>query len=164
MYHTLKEFLDDWKYESDSTIKILSNLTDETLNHKLSAKGRTLGRLAWHITAQIGEALNGIGVKFEAVNDDENYPSHVKTIVEMLGHHEIDILKMDIEGAEYEVIDDLLDEPIDRIQQILIEFHHWIYPSISLKATSNAISKLENEGYKLYNISKKGVEFSFIHP
>ena len=82
----------------------------------------------------------------------------------MLGHHEIDILKMDIEGAEYEVIDDLLDEPIDRIQQILIEFHHWIYPSISLKATSNAISKLENEGYKLYNISKKGVEFSFIHP
>ena len=82
MYHTLKEFSDDWKYESDSTIKILSNLTDETLNHKLSAKGRTLGRLAWHITAQIGEALNSMGVNFETVNDDENYPAHVKVIVE----------------------------------------------------------------------------------
>ncbi len=82
MYHTVKEFLDDWKYESDSTIKIFSNLTDETLNHKLSAKGRTLGRLAWHITAQIGEALNSMNINFETINDDENYPVEAKTIVD----------------------------------------------------------------------------------
>ena len=81
MYHTVKEFLDDWKYESDSTIKIFSHLTDETLNHKLSAKGRTLGRLAWHIIAQVVEALNSMGLNIEAVNDDANYPAQAKTIV-----------------------------------------------------------------------------------
>ncbi len=82
MYHTVKEFLSDWKYESESTIKIFSNLTDETLNHKISAKGRTLGRLAWHITAQIGEAIKSIGDNFEAVNYDENYPVQAKIIVD----------------------------------------------------------------------------------
>jgi uncharacterized damage-inducible protein DinB len=82
MYHTIKEFLDDWKYESESTMKIFSNLTDETLNHKLSAKGRTLGRLAWHITAQIGEALNSMEVNLETVNDDGNYPAQAKSIAD----------------------------------------------------------------------------------
>ena len=82
MYHTIKEFLDDWKYESESTIKVFSNLTDETLSHKIYAKGRTLGRLAWHITAQISEALNSMGAITEAINDDQNYPHQVKSIVE----------------------------------------------------------------------------------
>ena len=35
----------------------------------------------------------------------------------------IDILKMDIEGAEYDVIDDIINSPVP-IAQVLIEFHH----------------------------------------
>jgi uncharacterized damage-inducible protein DinB len=82
MYHTIKEFLDDWKFESESTIKIFSSLTDETLNHRITPKGRSLGRLAWHITAQIGEMLINTGIKFENLPDDENYPPHVIMIIE----------------------------------------------------------------------------------
>ncbi len=82
MYHTIKEFIDDWKNESESTIKVFSNLTNETLNHRITPKGRSLGRLAWHITATIGEMLNRTGLKFQELNDDNNFSPHAEDIIE----------------------------------------------------------------------------------
>ena len=82
MYHTIKEFMDDWKNESESTVKVFSNLTNETLNHRITPKGRSLGRLAWHITASIGEMLNRTGLKFQELNDDNNFPPHSEDIIE----------------------------------------------------------------------------------
>lgn len=86
----------------------------------------------------------------------------LKTIADMLGHEEITILKLDIEGAEYEVIDDLVKTPEIKIQQILVEFHHFL-PNVSDETTQEAIDKLSTAGYKVFNISKRGYEFSFIH-
>ncbi len=82
MYRTIKEFLDDWKFESEATIKIFSKLTDETLNHKISERGRTLGRLAWHITATIGEMVGRTGLEFDELNDDNNYPHQAAIIIQ----------------------------------------------------------------------------------
>ena len=86
----------------------------------------------------------------------------LKSITEMLEHQEIDIIKMDIEGAEYEVIDNLIEDPIINVRQILIEFHHWLYPGVSINMTRNAIHKLLIAGFKLFNISERGIELSFI--
>ena len=83
------------------------------------------------------------------------------TIAETLGHREIDILKMDIEGAEYEVVDDLVKTPEVEIRQILVEFHHF-FPSITVEATNIAIRQLETAGYRVFNVSKRGYEYSFI--
>ena len=82
MYHTINEFLSDWKSESEATIKIFSSLTDESLGHKNSQIGRTIGRLAWHITATIGEMLVSAGISLETLNDDNNYPKSAKEILE----------------------------------------------------------------------------------
>lgn len=84
----------------------------------------------------------------------------LKTIAQLLGHTEIAILKMDIEGAEYEVISDILNTPKVNIQQILVEFHDF-FPSISERKTKSAIRKLETAGYRLFNISNRGYEYSF---
>jgi len=48
---------------------------------------------------------------------------HIATIMKELGHGSIDLLKMDIEGAEYGVIEDLSSSQIP-IGQICVEFHH----------------------------------------
>jgi hypothetical protein len=76
-------------------------------------------------------------------------------------HKYIDILKMDIEGAEYDVIDDLLRSEIE-IHQLLIEFHHR-FPSLGIKKTRQAVEKLRNAGFALFNVSQIGEEFSFIN-
>ncbi len=82
------------------------------------------------------------------------------TIMKKLGHKYIDLLKMDIEGAEYEVIDDIINNNIP-IKQLLIEFHH-VFPNVGLSKTKDSISKLNLAGYKIFAISDSGQEYSFI--
>ena len=83
----------------------------------------------------------------------------LKSICKELNHRVVDLLKMDIEGAEYEVIDTLQQQDI-AINQILIEFHH-MYKGISLKDTLQAIDKLRELNFELFNISQRTYEFSF---
>jgi FkbM family methyltransferase len=86
--------------------------------------------------------------------------ARLKTIMQDLGHLKIDILKMDIEGSEYEAIDDILKSEI-KINQILVEFHHR-FPKISTRATKKAMEQLSNAGYKIFAVSSSREEYSFI--
>lgn len=63
------------------------------------------------------------------------------------GHAHIDLLKMDIEGSEFDVIDDILDTKLD-IHQITLEFHPQMI-SNGNKKVNNAIRKMERAGYKV---------------
>lgn len=84
----------------------------------------------------------------------------LETIMSELGHEHIDVLKMDIEGAEYSVIEDIQKSGIRPIQ-ILIEFHHR-FSGIGLDKTKIAIKSLKQMGYKLFSVSDNGEEYSFI--
>jgi len=85
----------------------------------------------------------------------------LSTISEKLGHRQIDLMKMDIEGAEYEVLDGLLASPI-KPTQLLVEFHHR-FPGIGLEKTAAVIGRLRYAGYKVFAISEIGREVSFLH-
>ncbi len=81
------------------------------------------------------------------------------TLAARLGHSTIDVLKIDIEGGEYEVLADLLAVgPYPR--QLLVEFHHG-EPGIPFARTQAAIGQLRRGGYQITDISRRGLEFSF---
>lgn len=82
------------------------------------------------------------------------------SIMAELGHKKIDILKLDVEGAEYDVIDDLYASKIYP-GQILVEFHHR-FPGVGAAKTKNAINRIKLMGYKLFCISKSNEEYSFM--
>jgi len=82
------------------------------------------------------------------------------TIMQTLGHSRIDLLKMDIEGAEYEVVGDLLDSGI-AVEQLLIEFHHR-WPEVGIARTKNAIDRLNHAGYRIFSVSASGEEYGFL--
>jgi FkbM family methyltransferase len=81
------------------------------------------------------------------------------TIVARLGHDRIDVLKMDIEGFEYDVLDDLLAGPF-RPGLLLVEFHHGMYGIADAK-TRDAVNKLRAAGYRLFYVSPAGREYGF---
>ena len=93
-------------------------------------------------------------------DDGVRAPVHrLSAIMSILGHQKIDLLKMDIEGAEYDVIDDLIDSRL-QVQQILVEFHHG-WPEIGIEKTKNAINRLNQSGYMISHVSETGEEYSF---
>ena len=75
-------------------------------------------------------------------------------------HHKIDLLKMDIEGSEYDVIDSIINDNIE-VNQILVEFHPHLIQN-GRKKTKNSIKKLESYGYKCFARSNSFLEYSFI--
>lgn len=83
------------------------------------------------------------------------------TLMKRSGHDALDVLKMDIEGSEYEVIADLLAEHIP-VGQLLVEFHHTL-PGVALSRTLHAVASLRAAGYRLFHVSPRGLEVSFIH-
>ena len=86
--------------------------------------------------------------------------SRLDTIMKMLGHDRIDVLKMDIEGSEYAVLATVLRERLN-IRQILVEFHHR-FPEIGRRRTQDALKKLHRAGYRVFFISENGDDYSLI--
>lgn len=84
----------------------------------------------------------------------------LSTLMKGNGHTHIDLLKMDIEGSEYDVIDNIIDEKID-ISQICIEVHHR-FPGIGVEKTKEMVKKLNEKGYKIVAISKTREEYTFV--
>lgn len=82
------------------------------------------------------------------------------SIAKELGHDRIALLKMDIEGSEYEVLDDLFDSGMD-VGQILVEFHHR-FPELKLEQTKTAVRRLRECGFKMIHISPWCEEMVFM--
>jgi len=83
------------------------------------------------------------------------------SIMKMLGHERISLLKMDIEGAEYDVLTDFLCSRI-AVKQLLVEFHHR-WPEIGVAKTKQAIQALNEAGFRIFGISSSGEEYSFLN-
>lgn len=83
------------------------------------------------------------------------------TLMRELGHSRLDVLKMDIEGAEYDAIEDIIASGV-AIDQVLVEFHHQL-PEVPLERTRHAVEVLRDAGYSIFHVSAGGRECSFAH-
>jgi FkbM family methyltransferase len=91
----------------------------------------------------------------------ERFPvMRLATAMHCLGHHRIDVLKMDIEGAEYAVIEDIVKGRIP-VQQLLVEFHHRL-SSIGTGKTRRALALLESHGMKITYICPRIEVFTLV--
>jgi FkbM family methyltransferase len=84
----------------------------------------------------------------------------LSTLMATLGHHRIDLLKLDIEGAEYAALEDVLAAGLD-IRQILVEYHHR-FPGVGPEATRRSLALLRWHGFRLFAVSGSGEECSLL--
>lgn len=84
----------------------------------------------------------------------------LSSVLAELGHSSLDVLKLDIEGAEYAVLNDLLRTgPLPR--QLMVEFHHGM-AGVPVEATIRMMDRLRGEGYRAFHARRSGREFSFV--
>jgi len=109
-------------------------------------------------------AVSGSLVKHKEVDAGQSVKVMMMTfddIIRVLKHTHIDVLKMDIEGTEYDVIDAILASPVS-VDQILVEFHDRDFVQAEPRS-KEAIRKLSEKGYLVYGCSRSYEEVSLIH-
>lgn len=98
------------------------------------------------------DSLKTQGIKIEK--------KRLKTIMTELGHKKIDILKIDIEGSEFEVIDNIIEDNID-FSQLCLEIHDRFFDD-GLIRLEKMLKKLKGAGYILISMSDNIQELTFI--
>lgn len=98
------------------------------------------------------ESASSDGVKVQALT--------IESMMKELNHAIIDVLKMDIEGSEYDVIDNLMLSQV-RPRMLLIEFHHR-FKGIGKEKTINTVELLRENDYLVCSVSVTGREMCFV--
>ena len=97
------------------------------------------------------------------LNDQINsYKVSCLTIPKLLERHNItkvDYFKLDIEGAEYDLINGLKAGDLDKVDQLFLEFHHHCIPEYSLEDTKNSVKKIQSLGFKSFTYDKHNYLF-----
>lgn len=84
----------------------------------------------------------------------------LSTAMQLRGHTRIDVLKMDIEGAEYAVIEEIVREEIP-VAQLLVEFHHRL-SSVGTNKTREVLAQLERYGMRISYACPRREVFTFV--
>ena len=140
------------------------NLPDKFHFHPWAASGQDGAKYLYPLLSNRGKKSKKM---FTFLSEEKSDAVKVKayttsTIAKVLGHESICLLKMDIEGAEYDVINSLVNDLFLRPKMILVEFHHR-FNGLSKDNTIDAVNKLRKIGYKLAHISTTGREMCFVY-
>lgn len=79
------------------------------------------------------------------------------------GHARIDLLKLDIEGAEYEVLEHFCADPLP-VGQLLFEVHPDMFGESGHERTRAALTGLRGLGYEIFAVSRIAREYHLFRP
>jgi FkbM family methyltransferase len=148
--HNLKAFAVDPTHKHAPYLKKIEDkypLNFKHLQYALSAEnGSTVFYEAEH--CESGSLLNS---HKNVLND--NITEYNVTLIDLpellkiTGLKKVDLLKIDIEGAEYTLFNDKNIEALKFVDQLFVEFHHISVKNYSNKDTLNIVKKIENAGF-----------------
>jgi len=94
-----------------------------------------------------------------------SYPvvsKNIQTLIADLGLNQVSLIKIDIEGAEYGLLDVVTADTFNKVEQIFIEFHHHAFKKYKRKHTRRIVRKIENIGYSSF--TRDGNNYLFYLP
>lgn len=71
-------------------------------------------------------------------------------LLKITGLQKVDLLKIDIEGAEYTLFNDKNIEALNSVEQLFVEFHHISVKNYSKKDTLKIVKQIENAGFNSF--------------
>jgi FkbM family methyltransferase len=132
-----------WKSAGESQTFFLPR-SKETL--PLGADGVSGSLVNSHAYVEGGVKLNVTTTSFDEV-------------LARAGRNECDVLKLDIEGAEYEVLDDLCTRGLlGRVRQLLVEFHHRVTHHTTAE-TETVVARIQESGFRLVHVESRNYVF-----
>lgn len=121
------------------------------------------GQLDFHPPRKAGNTHYSQERRLKVFDPRPPVPGQVRrleTILRDLGHERLDVLKLDVEGSEFEALPDLIASGI-AVEQLLVEIHYH-FPSRSFAEGLRLIRRLQEFGLECASVSPRGLEFSFV--
>jgi FkbM family methyltransferase len=85
------------------------------------------------------------------------------SLLQHVGGGEIDILKLDTEGAEYDLLNDVTREDLRPFKQMFIEFHHHAVDKYDQADTQRIVDRITGFGFKPYTVDNANFLFERIN-
>jgi FkbM family methyltransferase len=82
----------------------------------------------------------------------------ISQLKEIVGS-KIDFLKLDLEGAEYDLLDNVAVDDFKNIDQVFIEFHHHCINSHDYNDTKRMVDKVKGFGFKSFTMDRHNFLF-----
>ena len=109
MIRKIEDFLSDWKYESESTLKLFSLISNEALHKKNHEHVRSMAFLTWHLTITISEMLNKAGLPVSGPDEHSKPPATIEEIIAAYKHSSASL----VEILPKQWTDDVLNEEVN---------------------------------------------------
>lgn len=87
--------------------------------------------------------------------------ARLATLTTERGHAHVDVLKLDIEGAELEAVPELLRSG-PPVGQLLLELHYG-HPAVPYGASLGLLEDARRRGYRVLDVSPRGYELTLVH-
>ncbi|MFV1994662.1 MAG: FkbM family methyltransferase, partial [Verrucomicrobiales bacterium] len=132
-----------------SEVGIKTMELEENRHHKIHFEALALVNAAGRSEKRAHVAEDGFVTMGTGEAENEALPStSLERLMQANGHSRIDLLKMDIEGFEYGVLDQIFKERIP-VSQICVELHQRPHLDIPKRKKIEAILKLRMRGFGL---------------
>lgn len=93
---------------------------------------------------------------FNVLNDTcRSYEVEAVTLeglIQKVGAEKVDLLKLDIEGAEYDLLSKITEDDLSPFRQIFIEFHHHALESFSKRDTKAIVKSICEKGFDSFTL------------
>jgi len=76
----------------------------------------------------------------------------LKTLLQKIGVGSIEILKLDLEGAEYDLLDRITADDLRPFRQVFVEFHHHAVNHFSEADTQRVVGRIAGFGFRTFSL------------
>lgn len=93
-----------------------------------------------------------VNVQSDEIIEYEVETVSLNSLLRRIGIDRIAVLKLDLEGAEYDMLERVSKDDLVPFRQIFIEFHHHAIDNISEKDTERLVERIISFGFESYSL------------
>jgi FkbM family methyltransferase len=137
-----------------SALHALEEKTNGKFHHLPLAVSRESGHITFHESRdhESGSILN----EHTNIQNDETVSYEVESValndlLKRIGTGRVDILKLDLEGAEYGLLESVTGQELEPFSQIFIEFHHHC-TGYTRRDTRRMVKRITGNGFRVFTL------------
>lgn len=76
----------------------------------------------------------------------------IQSLLKRIGVERVSVMKLDLEGAEYNLLERITQNDLRQIDQLFVEFHHHAIEARDRNDTVNLVRKVSEFGFRVFSL------------